>query len=197
MHLVHRVVQNEEVHNQETSNAGEALQDSNQEKPVVITLDSATTKSLFCNEELVDNRWKSKYVTEIGTNAGTRLIDEEADVPDFREVMFSEEAIANLFSLNKLCERYRVEFDSDKENAFIVHLSKDRRIKFPVNSQGLYTYNPLKDQKGKEMINNIATRTRSASKKVHVEGYTPREVQRAKAVRRLYHSLTAQEIGEL
>ena len=111
--------------------------------------------------------------------------------------MFSEEAIANLFSLNKLCERYRVVFDSEKENAFIVHLSEDRKIKFPVNGQGLYTYSPLEDQKGKEIVNSIATRTRSASKKVHIKGYTPREVQRAKAARRLYHSLTAQEVGEL
>ena len=158
MHQVHRVVQNEEVHNQETSNSGEALQESNQEKPIVIALDSATTKSLFCNEKLVDNRRKSKYVTEIGTNAGTRLIDEEADVPGFREVMFSEEAIANLFSLNKLCERYRVVFDSEKENAFIVHLSEDRKIKFPVNGQGFYMYNPLENQKGKEIVNSIATR---------------------------------------
>ena len=87
MHQMHRSVQNEEVRNQETSNSGEALQDSNQEKPIVITLDSATTKSLFCNEEFFDNRQKSKYVTEIETNAGTRLIDKEANKPLWRLVL--------------------------------------------------------------------------------------------------------------
>ena len=51
--------------------------------------------------------------------------------------------------------------------------------------------------KEKKIVNSITTRTRSASKKVHVEGYTPREVQRAKAARWLYYSLTAQEVGEL
>ena len=136
-------------------------------------------------------------MTEISTNTGTGIIDQEANVPGFREVMFSEDAIANLFALNELCQKYRVVFDSEKENAFIVHLSKDRKIKFPVNSQGLYTYNPLEDQQNNEVVNNISTRTRSKSKKVHVKGYTPREVKRAKAARRLYHSLTAQEIGEL
>ena len=80
---MHKVVENVEVHNQESGDVGEAFQSGKDTKPVVITLDLATTKSLFCNEELVDNRRKSKYVTEIGTNAGTRLIDEEADVPGF------------------------------------------------------------------------------------------------------------------
>ena len=78
-----------------------------------------------------------------------------------------------------------------------MHLDENRKIKFPVNKEGLYTYNPLEDQMQKEVVNNIATRTRSANKKVHVEGYTPREVKCAKLARRLYHSLTAQEIGEL
>ena len=32
---------------------------------------------------------------------------------------------------------------------------------------------------------------------MHVKGYTSREVKRAKEAQRLYHSLTAQEIGEL
>ena len=40
-------------------------------------------------------------------------------------------------------------------------------------------------------------RTRNAQKKMHVKDYTSREVKRAKEAQRLYHSLTAQEIGEL
>ena len=66
-----------------------------------------------------------------------------------------------------------------------------------MNDQGLYTYSPLEEEKGKELVHLIASRTRSSSKKTHVEGYTPREVQRAKMARRLYHSLTVQEVGEL
>ena len=130
----------------------------------------------------MENRHKSKMLTEISTNPGTGVIDEEADVPGFREVMFSEEAIANLFSLNELCEKYRVVFDSSKENAFIVYLNNNRKIKFPVNEQGLYTYSPLNQEdrkKNKESVHSIASRTRSALKKTHVEGYTPWEVKRA------------------
>ena len=99
MHQVHR------VHNQNTRESGDVVEGNNQ-KPIVITLDSATTKSLFCNEDLVNNRRKSKHLTEISTNTGTGVINEEADVPGFREVMFSEDAIANLFALNELCEKY-------------------------------------------------------------------------------------------
>ena len=47
--------------------------------------------------------------------------------------MFSEDAIANLYALNDLCARYRVRFDSKKENAFLVEIDEKRTIKFQPN----------------------------------------------------------------
>ena len=38
---------------------------------------------------------------------------------------------------------------------------------------------------------------RKKRKKIYVEGFTRREVERAIRARRLYHSLTAQDVGEL
>ena len=113
--------------------------------------------------------------------------------------MFSEEAITNLISLNELCAKYHVTFNNKKENAFIIQLDNNRKIKFPVNEQGLYTYCPLSSKdsaKNHELVHAVMSRIRSAYKKTHVEGYMPREVQQAKEARRLYHSLTVQEVGE-
>ena len=73
------------------------------EAPKKVYLDSAATKSLFCDEELLDNVRSSKFKTEIQTNTGTGQITKEGDVPGFRTVMFSDQAIANLLALNKLC----------------------------------------------------------------------------------------------
>ena len=83
-------------------------------------LDSTAMKSLFCDKDLLDNVRKSKYRTEIQINAGIGKVTKEGDVPGFKTVMFSDQAIANLLASNELCERYHVTFDSKKENAFNV-----------------------------------------------------------------------------
>ena len=88
-------------------------------------MDSAATRSLFCNRNLLRNVKESKYVTEIQTNTGTGKVVEEGDVPGFTTVMFSEQAIANLLSLNELCSKYHVTFDNKIENAFNVKLDGD------------------------------------------------------------------------
>lgn len=158
---------------------------------------------------------RSTYLMEIETNTGVGVIDQEGKEPIVRKVMFSEDAIANIFVLDDLCKRYRVTFDSEKENTFIVELDDKRKIKFKRNDRGLYTYSPLRDekivhsQKGSEvgvdtveviMQGRIRQRSRNVkckNKKTHVEGFTRCEVERAKRARRLYHQLGAQALPQL
>ena len=82
-------------HHQETEN-----------KTQEVALDSATTRSLFCNKKLVSNIRKSDKDVEIETNTGTGVMNQTVDEPLVGEVMFSESAIANLYALNDLCARY-------------------------------------------------------------------------------------------
>ena len=77
-----------------------------EKKTKEVALDSVTTKSLFCNKELVSNIRKGKNDVEIETNAGTGIVNQTADEPLVGEVMFSEDAIANLYALNDLCAKY-------------------------------------------------------------------------------------------
>ena len=91
-------------------------------------------------------------------------------------------------------------FDSKKENAFIVDIDEERTIKFQPNKQGLYTYSPLGNRKPKkEMImlgrtNQRAGNTPRKKKIVRVEGFTRRELERAKRARRFYHQMGAQAL---
>ena len=110
-------------------------------------LDSAATKSLFCDKDLLNNVRKSKYKTEIQTNTGTGEVTKEGDVPGFKTVMFSDQAIANLLVLNDLCERYHVTFDSKKENVFIVRLDDRRIMKFACDEDGMYSFSPGENMK--------------------------------------------------
>ena len=187
-----------------------------------VYLDSAATRSLFCDEELLDDVRNSKFKTEIQTNTGTGEIDKEGDVPGFRTVMFSKQAIANLLALNELCEKYHVTFDSKVENAFNVKLNDGRVMKFSCDEDGMYSHSPeepedkvevrnpeLKNNKSRVRSERIHAeeirprirptnnRKRKGRKKIYVEGYNRREVERAARARRMYHSLTAPDIVDL
>jgi hypothetical protein len=53
-------------------------------------------------------------------------------------VWYDEAAIANIFGLSDLKKKHRITFDSEKEDAFIVHMD-DGNMKFQCNPKGLYT----------------------------------------------------------
>jgi hypothetical protein len=82
---------------------------------------------------------ESKTTLELATNAGTRTTKKIADVPGYGTVWYDETAIANIFGLSELKKKHRVTYDSEKEDAFIVHMNEDT-LKFECNPKGLYTY---------------------------------------------------------
>ena len=71
-----------------------------------IILDNGSTLSIFANPELVDGIRKSKSTLEMATNAGTRLTNQEANVPGFGTVWYDEGAIANIFSFAELVDKH-------------------------------------------------------------------------------------------
>jgi hypothetical protein len=86
-----------------------------------ILLDNGLTLSLFSNPNMVKNIKESKTTLELATNAGTKTTKQIADKPVFCTVWYDKPAIANIFGLLDLKEKHRITFDSDKEDAFIVH----------------------------------------------------------------------------
>jgi hypothetical protein len=71
-------------------------------------------------------------------NAGTRTTKKIANVPGYSTVWYNKTAIVNIFGLSKLKKKYRVTYDSEKEDAFIVHMNNNT-LKFVCNPKGLYT----------------------------------------------------------
>ena len=87
-----------------------------------ITLDNGSTLSLFCNPELVENIRESKTILKMHANAGSKLSNQQATVPEFGTVWFQEDAIANIFGFGDLVDQYWITYDSAKEDAFLVHI---------------------------------------------------------------------------
>ena len=81
------------------------------------------------------------YEMDFKTNAGTRTFEEEANVTGFIKVMFSIDAIVNIFALRDLNNFCRVAYHSANQDAFVAHMDK-KQVIFQCNEQGLYIYNP-------------------------------------------------------
>jgi hypothetical protein len=104
-----------------------------------ILLGNGSTLSLFGNPNMVTNIRESKTTLELATNAGTKTTKQVADVPGFGTVWHDKTAIANIFGLSDLKKKHRITFDSEKDDAFIVHMDKGN-MKFKCNPKGLYTF---------------------------------------------------------
>jgi hypothetical protein len=142
-------------------------------------LDNRSTLSVFGNLNMVKNMRESKTTLELATNAGTKTTTQIADVPGFGTVWYDETAIANIFGLLDLKKKHRITFDSEKEDAFIVHKDKGN-MKFKCNPKGLYTFE-VSDKYLKmesHLINTV---------KENRVGYTQRQFEQAKKARELYH----------
>ena len=105
-----------------------------------ITWDNGSTLSLFCNPELVEYIRESKTILKMHNNAGSKLSNQLATVPEFGTVLVQKDATANSFGFGGLVDQYQMTYDSAKDDAFLV-LMKDKTVKFTWNSEGLYHFN--------------------------------------------------------
>jgi hypothetical protein len=143
------IIKKESLHNKVKQWASNTKEDS-------ILLDNGSTLSLFGNPKMVTNIRESKTTLELATNAGTRTTKKIADVPGYGTVLYDKAAIANIFGLSELKKKLRVTYDSEKEDAFIVHMN-DNTLKFECNPKGLYTYKVSDEyiKKQSHLINTV------------------------------------------
>jgi hypothetical protein len=124
----------------------------------------------------------------------------------YGKVYYDPDQLANIFGLASAIKKYRVTYDSDKEDAFLMH-TKDNIVKFERTPEGLYAFKPTEDflrqvADWKQMkaptseptvnLNTITDDQEGIDCLVSTvsenrKGYTQRQFEDAKAARRLYH----------
>jgi hypothetical protein len=150
-----------------------------------ITLDNGSTLSLFSNPDLVQDIQTSSKTLLLAINAGVKESNRKANVPGFGKVYYDEDAIANIFGFSDLKKKHQITYDSDKEDAFLVHMG-NKIIKFECSPDRLYQYSVssgyqqgLKEDQKEDGASNLISTV--------AENRKGRQFERAKEARKLYH----------
>jgi hypothetical protein len=109
-----------------------------------ILLDTASSTSLFGNKDYVAGIQESNGTLELHANGGPIVSSKKASVDRFGKVWYNKDSVANIFSFAEMRKLYRITYDSETEDAFIVH-TPERQVRFKPLKNGLYSLNPKKE----------------------------------------------------
>ena len=103
-----------------------------------VLLDNQSTIDVFVNRRLLKNIRRIKQYMYIHCTAGVTRTNLVGELPGYGTVWFHPDGIANILSLARVKTKYRITFDSDESNEFIVHKPDGTTRNFKESSRGLY-----------------------------------------------------------
>ena len=88
----------------------------------VILLDTGSSiGDTFMNPDMVTQIKISHEPIQMKMNASTKIMALEGQVDGFWRVYYDPTQMANIFGFGKLVDKYRIVYDSEKEDAFHVY----------------------------------------------------------------------------
>ena len=144
--------------------------------------DTCSTANIISDLSLLTNIRKAPHAIAVHCNAGTVLLDSWGDFGTFpKPVWYNPKGIANIMSLYEVSKHYRIEWDTDRGNHITVHTGPNP-IVFHPSEKGLY-HHVLSDSGTTDIWTFFQTTKQQA------EAYSKRQVERARAARKVQNIL--------
>ena len=167
----------QDVRNVETQHGGRL-------PPEWILPDNQSTVDVFTNRRLLKNIRRAKKNMFIHCTAGVAKTNLVGDLPGYGTVWYHPNGIANILSLSKVKEKYRVTYDSDNNNQSIVHRPDGTQRIFQQSSRGLYfldtslTPQPVNGTTGTVLVTTVADNASNFSNADYSQTLLARKLQK-------------------
>ena len=167
----------QDVRNVETQHGGRL-------PPEWILLDNQSTVDVFTNRHLLKNIRRSKKDMFIHCTTGVAKTNLIGDLPGHGTVWYHPNGIANILSLSKVKEKYRVTFDSDINNQFIIRRTDGMQQIFQQSSRGLYfldtslTPQPATGTNGTVLVTTVADNANNISNADYAQAMLAWKIQK-------------------
>ena len=83
-----------------------------------IILDSSPSTTLFCNKNYCKQIETTQVPIDIYTNGGIIQVKESCQVPQIGKSYYAKDAMINMIGLADMRKKFRITYDSDKEQHF-------------------------------------------------------------------------------
>lgn len=105
-----------------------------------ILLDNQSTIDVFYNGAMLRNIHVVPSTMRIHCNAGVARTNQVGELPGYGMVWYHPDGIANILSLRNVKRHYRITYDSETDNCFVVHKMNGTNRIFRESDRGLYFY---------------------------------------------------------
>jgi hypothetical protein len=133
---------------------------SRQEIPKTwVLLDSQSTVDVFHNSELLTNIRSVSRGMRINSHGGTSITNQQGDLPGYGTVWYDPAGIANILSLSKVKQKFRVTYDSAASDTFIVHKPGGTDRQFSPAAMGLYFFDTAMTPEANVLVTTVAEKS--------------------------------------
>ena len=147
-----------------------------------LLLDNQSTVDVICNPELLVDIHEVNELMQIKCGTGCRSTSQKGLLPGYGQVWYCPEFIANILSFANVASRYRVTYDNEESDRFVVWKEDGTERVFERSESGLYYY-----ETAVAPLEAVVLLVKTVAQ--NKTGYTNLQVSRATLARKLQTSI--------